>query len=157
MTTALSAEIAFRTLEVTKDETIAASIDIVFETILEQMGPFSQTPDGSPLPMKLEPWPGGRWYPRSREQRRPSLGPRAVHPARTRCWRSMGRCSCRPRPFRMSSTGFLKKVELHVVRFSHRAIGQIPPECCDGVERKTRLVEHAGAEFAQPLRAEIPK
>ena len=26
------------------------------------MGPLNQAPDGSPLPMTLEPWPGGRWY-----------------------------------------------------------------------------------------------
>jgi hypothetical protein len=26
------------------------------------MGPSNETPDGIPLPMILEPWPGGRWY-----------------------------------------------------------------------------------------------
>jgi hypothetical protein len=51
-----------QTLEVTKDEEIAAPIDIVFETILEQMGPYCETPEGAPLPLKLEAWPGGRWY-----------------------------------------------------------------------------------------------
>ena len=55
-------EQAIQTLEVVKDEEIAASIEIVFETILEQMGPLNETPDGAPLKMKLEPWPGGRWY-----------------------------------------------------------------------------------------------
>ncbi len=47
--------------EVIKDEQIAAPIDIVFETILEQMGPFNSTPE-KPMPMVLEAWPGGRWY-----------------------------------------------------------------------------------------------
>ena len=29
---------------------------------LEQIGPHNETPDGKPMPMKIEPWPGGRWY-----------------------------------------------------------------------------------------------
>jgi len=50
-----------QTLEILKEEEIAAPIDIVFETILEQMGPLNSTPE-KPMPMKLEAWPGGRWY-----------------------------------------------------------------------------------------------
>ncbi|MBI2188469.1 MAG: SRPBCC domain-containing protein [Acidobacteria bacterium] len=26
------------------------------------MGPANETPDGTPIPMTLEPWPGGRWF-----------------------------------------------------------------------------------------------
>lgn len=48
--------------EIAKEEEIAAPIEIVFETILEQMGPANQVPDRGPMPMKLEAWPGGRWY-----------------------------------------------------------------------------------------------
>jgi uncharacterized protein YndB with AHSA1/START domain len=55
-------ESAVQTFEVTKAEDIAAPIDIVFETLLEQLGPRSETGPGSPMPMRLEPWPGGRWY-----------------------------------------------------------------------------------------------
>ncbi|WP_052201115.1 SRPBCC domain-containing protein [Terriglobus sp. TAA 43] len=47
--------------EIVKEERIAAPIDIVFETILEQMGPLNSTPE-KPMPMVLEAWPGGRWY-----------------------------------------------------------------------------------------------
>src|SRR5205807_10030572 len=50
------------TLEVTRAEDIAAPIDVVFETLLEQIGPRNEGGPGSPLPMKLEAWPGGRWY-----------------------------------------------------------------------------------------------
>ncbi|MEO6815447.1 MAG: SRPBCC domain-containing protein [Edaphobacter sp.] len=57
-----TSEQALQTLEVIKDELIAATIDIVFESILEQLGPLNETPDGTSLSMKLEPWPGGRWY-----------------------------------------------------------------------------------------------
>jgi uncharacterized protein YndB with AHSA1/START domain len=47
--------------EIIKEEEIAAPIEIVFETILEQMGPLNATPE-KPMPMVLEAWPGGRWY-----------------------------------------------------------------------------------------------
>lgn len=47
--------------EITKEEEIAAPIEIVFETILEQMGPLNSTPE-KPMPMVLEAWPGGRWF-----------------------------------------------------------------------------------------------
>ena len=59
---AVSTEQEIRTFEIVKEEAIAASIEIVFETLLEQMGPYNQTPDGASLAMKIEPWPGGRWY-----------------------------------------------------------------------------------------------
>ena len=47
--------------EIIKEEEMAAPIEIVFETILEQMGPLNSTPE-KPMPMVLEAWPGGRWY-----------------------------------------------------------------------------------------------
>jgi uncharacterized protein YndB with AHSA1/START domain len=47
--------------EIVKEEEIAAPIEIVFEIILEQMGPMNSTPE-KPMPMVLEAWPGGRWY-----------------------------------------------------------------------------------------------
>ncbi|MDQ2833480.1 MAG: SRPBCC domain-containing protein [Acidobacteriota bacterium] len=47
--------------EIIKEEEIAAPIEIVFETILEQMGPLNATPE-KPMPMVLEAWPGGRWF-----------------------------------------------------------------------------------------------
>ena len=57
-----TSEPAVQMLEVTKAEDIAAPIEVVFGTLLEQIGPLNETGPGSPLPMKLEPWPGGRWY-----------------------------------------------------------------------------------------------
>jgi uncharacterized protein YndB with AHSA1/START domain len=57
-----TSESAIQTLEVTKTEEIAAPIDIVFETLLEQLGPLNETGPGGSLSMKLEAWPGGRWY-----------------------------------------------------------------------------------------------
>jgi uncharacterized protein YndB with AHSA1/START domain len=51
-----------RTFSIKREERIEASIEIVFETILEQMGPLNAKPDGVKMPMVLEAWPGGRWY-----------------------------------------------------------------------------------------------
>jgi len=59
--TATVKEGVLEAFEIIKEEQIAAPIDIVFETILEQMGPFNATPE-KPMPMVLEAWPGGRWY-----------------------------------------------------------------------------------------------
>jgi hypothetical protein len=47
--------------EIVKEEEIAAPMGIVFEAILEQMGPLNSTPE-KPMPMTLEAWPGGRWF-----------------------------------------------------------------------------------------------
>jgi len=57
-----TSEQAIHTLDFAKDEEIAAPIEVVFETLLEQLGPLNETGPGSPLPMTLEPWPGGRWF-----------------------------------------------------------------------------------------------
>jgi uncharacterized protein YndB with AHSA1/START domain len=56
------AEQTVQMFEILKDEEIAAPIEIVFETILEQMGPYNEGGEKSPMPMKLEAWPGGRWF-----------------------------------------------------------------------------------------------
>jgi hypothetical protein len=50
------------TVDIRKDIFIAASLETAFEAVLEELGPGSQLPDGKPFPMKIEPWPGGRWY-----------------------------------------------------------------------------------------------
>ena len=55
-------EQAVQTLEIIKHERIAAPLDIVFETLLEHLGPQMETIPGAELAMKLEAWPGGRWY-----------------------------------------------------------------------------------------------
>lgn len=49
-------------LEVRKEIEIAAPIQIAFEAVLEELGPEGQMPDGTPFPMTIEPWPGGRWF-----------------------------------------------------------------------------------------------
>jgi len=49
-------------LRVTQEIRVRASLEKTFTALLEQLGPFNERHDGSPLPMKLEPWPGGRWF-----------------------------------------------------------------------------------------------
>ena len=56
------AEEVVRSFSIKREDRIEASIEIVFETILEQMSHLNVKPDGVPMPMKLEAWPGGRWY-----------------------------------------------------------------------------------------------
>lgn len=50
------------TINLTKELQIAAPVEITFEAVLEELGPGSVLPDGSPFPMTIEPWPGGRWF-----------------------------------------------------------------------------------------------
>jgi hypothetical protein len=50
------------TLTVTEEIRVGASLDATFETLLEEMGPHNETPYGDKLPMRIEPWPGGRWF-----------------------------------------------------------------------------------------------
>lgn len=50
------------TLTVAEEIHVRASLDTTFETLLEQMGPHNETQYGEKLPMKIEPWPGGRWF-----------------------------------------------------------------------------------------------
>ena len=50
------------TVNITQEIHVKASLEATFEALLEQMGPHNQGGDGSPMPMKIEAWPGGRWY-----------------------------------------------------------------------------------------------
>ncbi|HEY6251873.1 MAG TPA: SRPBCC domain-containing protein [Candidatus Angelobacter sp.] len=50
------------TLNVTQEIRVNAPLEVTFEALLEQLGPAGDTPEGNALPMKIEPWPGGRWY-----------------------------------------------------------------------------------------------
>jgi hypothetical protein len=50
------------TLNITQEVHVHASLEATFSALLEQLGPANDTPEGKPLPMKIEPWPGGRWY-----------------------------------------------------------------------------------------------
>jgi len=131
MATTAAVQPGIQQFEVVKEEEIAAPIDIVFETILEQMGPYNETPDGKPLLTKLEAWPGGRWY--------RDLGNNQGH-----LWGHVQAIRA-PELLEIQGPMFMSSPVLsHIlyrlteeggktrVRFSHRAIGLIPPEVSDG-------------------------
>lgn len=50
------------TLNITQEVNVRAPLDATFEALLEEIGPSNVSPDGQPLSMKIEPWPGGRWF-----------------------------------------------------------------------------------------------
>jgi hypothetical protein len=51
-----------QTFVITEKIEVRASLEQTFASLLAQMGRLNETPDGKPLPMVLEPHPGGRWY-----------------------------------------------------------------------------------------------
>jgi hypothetical protein len=54
-------EIENLTLTLTAEIRVNASLEVTFAALLEQLE-ANEMPDGTAMPMKLEPWPGGRWY-----------------------------------------------------------------------------------------------
>ena len=49
------------TLMVTQEIHVRASLEQTFTALLEQLGPENESPEQK-MPMKLEAWPGGRWF-----------------------------------------------------------------------------------------------
>jgi len=143
------AEQAMQTLGVTRD------IDIVFETVLEQMGPFMQCPGGPPLTMTLEAWPGGRWF-------------RELGNKTGQLW---GHVQSISPPSRLELQGpmfIAAPVLCHIlyqlnseggqthIAFSHRIVGLIPPDLLDGIEINqgwTNLFDRLQLQVAQRIDA----
>jgi hypothetical protein len=50
------------TLTIDEEIQVQAPLDVTFASLIEQLGPGNLTPDGKSLNLKIEPWPGGRWY-----------------------------------------------------------------------------------------------
>ena len=49
-------------IDLTQQIDISATADEVFAGLLAQMGEDNQRPDGQAMPMRIEPFPGGRWF-----------------------------------------------------------------------------------------------
>ncbi len=62
MTTAVSPAIESLSIDITEEIRVRAPLGATFEALLEEMGPSNQGHQGVPMPMTLEPWPGGRWF-----------------------------------------------------------------------------------------------
>jgi hypothetical protein len=50
------------TLTINQEIRVLAPLDVTFAALLEQLGPGNETLEGKSLNMKIEAWPGGRWY-----------------------------------------------------------------------------------------------
>jgi hypothetical protein len=50
------------TLNISEEIHVRASLEATFAALLDEIGPHNERPDGTPMPLKIEPWPGGRWY-----------------------------------------------------------------------------------------------
>ena len=120
--------------EVSKEIEIAAPIDVAFEAMLDEIGPENQMLGGKPFPMKIEPWPGGRWY--------RDLGDNTGH-----LWGHVQVIKpptlleiCGPLMMSFPALNHVQyrfKADGGVTRlaFLHRAMGQIPPEHRDGMPK----------------------
>ena len=62
MTTMTLPDIENLSLKVTQEIRVRASLEVTFAALLEQLGPSNERPDGTPMPFKIEAWPGGRWF-----------------------------------------------------------------------------------------------
>jgi uncharacterized protein YndB with AHSA1/START domain len=124
---------AVSAFKIVREETIAAPIEIVFESVLEELGPGSQMMDGKPFPMKLEAWPGGRWY--------RDLGNNAGHlwghvqvikpPALLEIVgpMPMSYAAVNHVQYRLAAAG-----SATLLKFTHQAMGVIVPEHRDGMQ-----------------------
>ena len=121
-------------LRVTQEIQVRASLHKTFDALLEQLGPFNERHDGSPLPMKLEPWPGGRWF--------RDLGDGNGH-----FWATVQSIK-RPTLLEFSGPLFMSQPvpnnivyrlsqegDETVIKFSHTAFGPIQPEHRQGVNQ----------------------
>ena len=61
MTTSTLPEIENLSFTITQEIRVTASLEVTFESLLEQLVD-NEMSDGTKMPMKLEPLPGGRWY-----------------------------------------------------------------------------------------------
>jgi uncharacterized protein YndB with AHSA1/START domain len=49
-------------LDITEEIRVRSSLTATFAALLEEMGPSNEGHNGTPMPMTLEPWPGGRGF-----------------------------------------------------------------------------------------------
>ena len=60
--TAIAPGIDNLSLSITEETHIRAPLAPTFAALLEEMGPSNEGHNGTPMPMTLEPRPGGRWF-----------------------------------------------------------------------------------------------
>src|SRR5665213_4020053 len=50
------------TMNITEEIHVEAPLEATSDALLEQLGPRMVADRDRPMPMKIEAWPGGRWY-----------------------------------------------------------------------------------------------
>jgi uncharacterized protein YndB with AHSA1/START domain len=133
MTSTATAGTENLTVTIEQEIYVKASLDVTFEALLEQLGPENSTPERL-MPMKLEAWPGGRWY--------RDLGDNNGH-----FW---GHVQAIKRPTLLEITGPLfmsyaavsnlqyrlsEKDAGTLIKFHHLALGAIPDEHKQGMQK----------------------
>ena len=51
-----------QTFTITEEIHVRASVEQTFDSLIAEIGRLNETPEGTPLPMVIETYPGGRWY-----------------------------------------------------------------------------------------------
>jgi uncharacterized protein YndB with AHSA1/START domain len=135
MTTTMSAEaIENLMLRITQEIRVHASLDVTFDALLEQLGPLSERPDGTSMQMKLEAWPGGRWF-------RDLGGNDGHYWATVQAIKRNSLLELRG-PLMMSQPvvnhviyRLTQEGEETIIKFAHTAFGPIQPEHREGVNK----------------------
>jgi hypothetical protein len=60
--TVMASSLDHLTIDIAQQILVRSSLAATFDALLEEMGPFNEGRDNAPMPMVLEPWPGGRWF-----------------------------------------------------------------------------------------------
>jgi Activator of Hsp90 ATPase homolog 1-like protein len=59
---AMATRVEDLTLSINEEIRVKAPVEVTFDTLLEHLGSLMGGAEDRPMPMKIEPWPGGRWY-----------------------------------------------------------------------------------------------
>jgi len=139
-------------LNITQEIHVRASLEATFAALLDQLGPLNDTPEGTPLPLKVEAWPGGRWY--------RDLGNDNGH-----LW---GHVQAIKRPTLIEFCGplfmsypFVSNVQYRLseenggtlIKFHHKALGLIQDEHREGVKKGWTHINNRVRERAEANRS----
>ncbi len=129
-----AAETSPTSLRIERTIEINAPIGITYEVLLAQLGPDNEMHDGTPMPMKFEAFPGGRWF--------RDLGDGAGH------WWGSVQVIKPPKLIEIHGPMFMSYPALsHIqyrlvegdgqttIQFLHRAIGELDPNHVAGVHQ----------------------
>ena len=132
--TTVNSEQAVQTLNIQNEIQIDAPPAVVWDSILDEIGPAMMGENNQPMRMKLEAWPGGRWY--------RDLGNNAGH-----LWGHV-QVIKPPKLLELCGPMFMSYAAANhiqyrltesaggtLLKFTHRAVGLIDPEHAKGVQQ----------------------